>query len=58
MTLDLNLEVGGTSDIVNVTSDIPVVETTRSQTATVVDQKAIANLRVELANHSLRPVTS
>uniref|UniRef100_Q01ZI5 TonB-dependent transporter Oar-like beta-barrel domain-containing protein n=1 Tax=Solibacter usitatus (strain Ellin6076) TaxID=234267 RepID=Q01ZI5_SOLUE len=50
VTLDAHLEVGATQEIVDVTADAPVVETSRSQTSTVVDQKAIANLPINGRN--------
>ncbi|HEV3202206.1 MAG TPA: carboxypeptidase regulatory-like domain-containing protein, partial [Bryobacteraceae bacterium] len=50
LTLDAHLEVGGTQEIVDVTADAPVVETTRSQTSTVVNQKAIADLPINGRN--------
>ena len=50
VTLDVNLEVGGTSDVVNVSSDAPVVETARSQTSTVVNQTSIASLPINGRN--------
>src|SRR6266581_7753801 len=43
MTLDARLAVGNTQEIVDVSADAPVVETTRSQTSTVVNQRAISD---------------
>ena len=50
VTLDAHLEVGATKEIVDVSADAPVVETTRSQTSTVVNQKAIADLPINGRN--------
>ena len=50
VTLDAKLAVGAAQDVVDVTSDAPVVETTRSQTSTAVDQKAISDLPVNGRN--------
>jgi len=49
-TLDISLEVGAAQDQVSVTADVPVVETTRSQTSTVVNEKAVADLPVNGRN--------
>src|SRR5438045_3331388 len=46
VTLDAHLEVGATREIVDVSADAPVVETSRSQTATVANQQAIADLPI------------
>lgn len=45
VTLDAHLEVGAATESVDVTADAPAVETTRTQTSTVVNQKAIADRR-------------
>src|SRR3954454_4827547 len=50
VTLDAHLEVGATMETVDVSADAPVVETSRSQTATVVNQKAIADLPIDGRN--------
>ena len=50
VTLDAHLQVGATQEIVDVSADAPVVETTRSQTSTVVNQKAIADLPINGRN--------
>jgi outer membrane receptor protein involved in Fe transport len=50
VTLDVHLQVGATQEIVDVTAEAPAVETTRSQTSTVVNQKAIADLPVNGRN--------
>src|SRR3954452_11736488 len=43
-TLDISMEVGTAQEQVSVNAEVPVVETTRSQTSTVVTQKAVADL--------------
>jgi outer membrane receptor protein involved in Fe transport len=50
VTLDVHLEIGTSAEQVSVTSDAPVVETARSQTSTVVNEKAIADLPVNGRN--------
>src|SRR5437763_616015 len=50
VTLDAHLEVGATMETVDVSADAPVVETSRSQTATVVNEKAIADLPINGRN--------
>ncbi|PWT85898.1 MAG: hypothetical protein C5B56_13300 [Proteobacteria bacterium] len=50
VTLDAHLEIGAAQEIVDVTAEAPVVETTRSQTSTVVDQKSVANLPINGRN--------
>jgi hypothetical protein len=50
VTLDAHLEVGTTQETVDVSAEAPVVETTRSQTSTVVNQKAIADLPINGRN--------
>ena len=50
VTLDAHLAVGATQETVDVTAEAPVVETTRSQTSTVVNQKAIAELPINGRN--------
>lgn len=45
-----SLEVGSISDAVTVSGETPVVETTRSQTSTVVNERAIANLPINGRN--------
>jgi len=49
-TLDVQLEVGALADTVSVTADVPVVETTRSQTSTVVNSAAVAELPINGRN--------
>src|SRR4051794_32376080 len=50
VTLDAHLEVGATQDTVDVTADAPVIETSRSQTSTVVNQRAISDLPINGRN--------
>ena len=49
-TLDIRLEVGNAAEIVNVTGEAPVVETTRSSAGTNVTDVAVANLPVNGRN--------
>src|SRR5436190_3607677 len=49
-TLDISLEVGTAQEQVTITAEVPVVETTRSQTSTVVNEKAVADLPVNGRN--------
>src|SRR4051794_18707493 len=50
VTLNIPLVVGSTQETVNVSAETPIVETTRTQTATTVDQKAVADLPVNGRN--------
>ena len=49
-TVDVPLEVGGTQETVSVTADVPVVETTRSQTSTTVTTEQVGNLPINGRN--------
>jgi outer membrane receptor protein involved in Fe transport len=49
-TVDITLEVGQTSEAVTVTGEIPVIETTRSQTSTLVGEKLIRDLPINGRN--------
>ncbi|MGH9667285.1 MAG: carboxypeptidase regulatory-like domain-containing protein, partial [Bryobacteraceae bacterium] len=49
-TVDLRLEIGTAAETVNVTGEVPVVETTRSQTSTVVNDQAVADLPINGRN--------
>jgi hypothetical protein len=49
-TLDFKLQVGATAESVTVTSDAPVVETTRSQTSTIISSQAVEQLPVNGRN--------
>ncbi len=48
--LDLTLSVGGTSESITVTSEAPVVETTRTSVASVINERNIENLPVNGRN--------
>jgi outer membrane receptor protein involved in Fe transport len=50
VNLDVSLEVGGTQETVTITSEVPIVETTRSQTSTSVDEKAVHDLPINGRN--------
>jgi hypothetical protein len=49
-TLDIQLQIGTAQQTVSVTAETPVVKTTRSQTATVVNAKSVADLPVNGRN--------
>src|SRR5579859_7146444 len=49
-TIDLALEVGNAQDTVTVTAEAPVVETTRSQSSTVITTQAVAELPINGRN--------
>lgn len=49
-TLDVALEVGAAQETVSVSTEVPVVESTRSQTSTVVNSKAVADLPINGRN--------
>ena len=49
-TVDVTLEVGQTSDSVTVSGEVPIVETTRSQTSTLVGEKLIRDLPINGRN--------
>ncbi|MDQ2922371.1 MAG: TonB-dependent receptor [Acidobacteriota bacterium] len=49
--LELKLSIGGASESVTVTSEAPVVETTRSSVSTTVNERAIQNLPVSGRNY-------
>jgi hypothetical protein len=50
VTLDTPLQIGTTQETVSVTAETPVVETTRSATATTVTQQAVSELPVNGRN--------
>jgi outer membrane receptor protein involved in Fe transport len=50
LTLDITLEVGGVTETVTVTGDVGAVETARSQTSTVVNDKLIRDLPINGRN--------
>jgi len=43
-TIDVQLAIGTTQEVVSVTADVPIIETTRSQTSNVVNERSVANL--------------
>jgi hypothetical protein len=49
-TLDIQLQIGTPSDVITVTEEAPLVETTRSQTATTVDSRSVSELPVNGRN--------
>ncbi|MGH9661986.1 MAG: TonB-dependent receptor, partial [Bryobacteraceae bacterium] len=50
VTLDLQLRLGTTQEVVSVTADIPLIETTRTQTGTTVNANSVANLPINGRN--------
>ena len=50
ITLDVSLQVGATSESVDVTAEAPVIETTRTATSTGVSARAVADLPVNGRN--------
>ncbi|MBC7927787.1 MAG: TonB-dependent receptor, partial [Bryobacteraceae bacterium] len=49
-TIDLSLSVGTAQEVVSVTADLPVVETTRSQTSTTVTSQQVTDLPINGRN--------
>src|SRR5258708_27188706 len=49
-TVDMPLEIGATQETVSVTAEVPVVETTRSQTSTTVTTKQVSDLPINGRN--------
>jgi outer membrane receptor protein involved in Fe transport len=49
-TLDVKMEVGGIEESVSVSAAAPVIETTRSQTSTLVDDRAVSELPINGRN--------
>jgi outer membrane receptor protein involved in Fe transport len=49
-TIDVKMEVGAIEESVSVTDTAPVVETTRSETSTLVDDRAVADLPINGRN--------
>ncbi|MEQ1949068.1 MAG: carboxypeptidase regulatory-like domain-containing protein [Bryobacteraceae bacterium] len=49
-TLDFKLQVGTTTETVNVTTEAPLVETSQSQTSTVIDNKSVSDLPINGRN--------
>ena len=52
VTLDVSLEVGGAQETVSVNADVPVVETTRSTTATNVTEQQVGSLPITAGTFS------
>lgn len=50
VAIDARMEVGSVSDSVTVTTETPIIETTRSQTSTVVNERAIRDLPINGRN--------
>ncbi|QOY89632.1 TonB-dependent receptor [Paludibaculum fermentans] len=50
LTVDAALTVGSTSESITVSGDLPLVETTRSQTSTNVDERAVKDLPINGRN--------
>ncbi len=50
ITLNVGLQVGGNTEVVSVDADIPLIETGRSQTATTINERAVADLPVNGRN--------
>src|SRR2546425_13260653 len=50
VTMDAKLEVGGITETVSVAADVPVVETSRSNFATTVNERSIIELPVKGRN--------
>jgi outer membrane receptor protein involved in Fe transport len=49
-TLDIKLDIGATTESITVSTEAPVVETTRSQTSTVVDSTSVGGLPINGRN--------
>ena len=50
LTLDITLEIGETADAVTVVSEIPVVETGRTETSALVNERAVRDLPINGRN--------
>ena len=50
VTIDARLEVGAAAETVSVTSEAPIIESTRSTTSTMVNERAVADLPVNGRN--------
>jgi hypothetical protein len=50
LTLDVQLTVGATSESITVTGEVPLVESTRSQTSTNVNERAVKDLPINGRN--------
>ncbi len=49
-TLNIALELGSTQETVTISAEVPLVETTRSQSSTVVNERAVADLPINGRN--------
>src|SRR5262249_4066264 len=49
-TLDVKMEVGGIEESISVSAAAPVIETTRSQTSTLMDERAVSDLPINGRN--------
>ena len=49
-TVDAKMDVGGIEESVSVTTAVPIVETTRSETSTLVDSRAVSDLPINGRN--------
>jgi outer membrane receptor protein involved in Fe transport len=50
VTLDITVAVGGAQEIVSVTAEVPIIETTRSQTSTTVTSRQVGDLPINGRN--------
>jgi hypothetical protein len=50
LTFDVHLEVGAATESITVTSEVPIVETSRSQTSTAVNDRAVRDLPINGRN--------
>ncbi|MBM3814531.1 MAG: TonB-dependent receptor [Acidimicrobiia bacterium] len=50
ITLDVKLELGTTQETVTVTAEVPIVESTRSQTSSTVNERAVSDLPINGRN--------
>jgi outer membrane receptor protein involved in Fe transport len=49
-TLDISLEVGTPTEVITVTEEAPIVETSRSQTSTTIDTRSVSELPINGRN--------
>ena len=49
-TIDMTLAVGGAQEVVSVTAEVPIVESTRSQTSTTVTSQQVSELPINGRN--------
>lgn len=50
LTIDVRLEIGAATEQVTVSAEVPILETTRSQTSTTVNEKAVSSLPINNRN--------